>query len=271
MFFAFGQVLPTHRNAHSIHGGLFQPTMTQAVRLLSGPPYTYYGTSTVASTKADASISSPDLVDPFSEPHLTYSTTGTDTFPAPSAYLSRKHSWIHIFPEGRVHQHPRKTMRYFKWGVARLILEPDTCPDIVPLWIEGNQDIMHEARQWPRWIPRAGKEVGIWFGENVGGEVDGVFTELRRKWRKLVEEELSKGRLKSGLDVGELSEDLKYGKAATELRTECTRRVREEVLKVRRLRGLPDEDPKAGLVETWREEGGRREGKMDDDSWTKDM
>ncbi|MCJ1252954.1 hypothetical protein MMC24_000760 [Lignoscripta atroalba] len=243
--------------------------MTQAVRLLSRPPFTYSDTTTVSTTKADPSVLSPDLVDPFSEPHLTYSTNGFDTFPAPSSYPSRKYSWLHIFPEGRVHQHPNRTMRYFKWGVARLILEPDVCPDIIPIWIEGNEQIFHEAREWPRWVPRVGKDVGIWFGDNVGGEVDGVFTELRRKWRKLVEED--KARLGKSPDLGLLSEELKYGKEATELRIECTRRIRREVLKVRRLRGLPDEDPKEGLVETWREEGRQREGKMDDGSWTKDM
>jgi monolysocardiolipin acyltransferase len=35
-------------------------------------------------------------------------------------------------------------------------------------------------------------------------------------------------------------------------------------------RGWPDEDPKAGLIDTYREEGGKKEGKMDDESWTKD-
>ncbi|RXG45337.1 hypothetical protein VDGE_30089 [Verticillium dahliae] len=35
-FFSLGQVLPTHRLLHSPHGGLFQPTMNEAVRVLSG-------------------------------------------------------------------------------------------------------------------------------------------------------------------------------------------------------------------------------------------
>ena len=163
-------------------------------------------------------------------------------------------------------------MRYFKWGVARLILEPDECPDIVPIWIEGNEQIMHEARSWPRWIPRLGKNVGIWFGDNVGGD-QGVFTELRIKWRELVQEDRGKRQGKDGEveELGGLSEELKYGKEAVELRMECTRKVRGEVLKLRRKRGLPDEDPKEGLVETWRKEGGRREGEMRDGSWVKDM
>jgi monolysocardiolipin acyltransferase len=49
--------------------------------------------------------------------------------------------------------------------------------------------------------------------------------------------------------------------------------VREEVLKVRRSTGLPDEDPKGSLVETWREEGSmdKPEGKMRDGSVVEDM
>lgn len=160
-------------------------------------------------------------------------------------------------------------MRYFKWGVARLILEPDVCPDIVPMWIEGNNEIMHEARQWPRFVPRAGKKCAVWFGENVGGEGrEGVFHELRERWRALVEKERARGG--ESREVGVLGDGLRYGREAVQLRRECTMAVRREVLKVRRLSGLPDEDPKEGLVETWAEEWEKREGKMSDGSWVKD-
>lgn len=248
--------------------------MIEAVRLMSRQPFTTPYSSPTSAPPVDPSMSSPDITDPFSSPThhtYTYSTNGIDTFPAPSAYANRQYSWIHIFPEGRVHQHPRKTMRYFKWGVARLILEPDVCPDIVPMWIEGNEQIMHESRTFPRFVPRAGKRCGIWFGENVGGKGDTVFQELRSKWRELVEEDRKK---EGGRDfaMGVLSEGLKHGKEAVALREECARQVRGAVLAVRRKRGLPDEDPKQGFVETWREEGGgKREGKMKDGSWVGDI
>ena len=70
--------------------------------------------------------------------------------------------------------------------------------------------------------------------------------------------------------MGELTEGLKYGEEAVELRKEVTRRMRMEVLKVRRDLGFPEEDPKEGLVETWIEEGGKREGRMDDGSWVRE-
>ena len=162
-------------------------------------------------------------------------------------------------------------MRYFKWGVARLILEPDVCPDIVPMWIEGNNEIMHEDRSAPRWLPRVGKRCGVWFGENVGGDNDGnVFHEMRERWRRLVEKDRLREEASQKLEVGVLSEELKYGPEAVKLREECTMQVRGAVLKVRKERGLPDEDPKEGLVETWRAEGGMTEGRMNDGSLVKD-
>ena len=191
-----------------------------------------------------------------------------------------------------MHQHPKKTMRYFKWGVARLILEPPECPDVIPIWIEGNDSVMHEAREWPRFIPRVGKTLGVWFGDNVGGD-QGVFTEIRARWkaladqdrkerRKSIDSKKNGGGVADALTVqtdhddheglGILSEHLKYGKEAVKLRIECTKLVRREVLKLRRRRGLPDEDPKEGLVETWIEESspGQREGRMGDGSWVKE-
>ncbi|KIN07417.1 hypothetical protein OIDMADRAFT_36919 [Oidiodendron maius Zn] len=267
-FFSVGQVLPTHRSAYSSHGGLFQPTITQAIRLLSSHPFS----STPHPTPAphiSMSPRSPDIIDPFSSNALTYTTTGSDVFPAPSAYLSRKHSWVHIFPEGRVHQHPKKSLRYFKWGVSRLILESEPLPDIVPIFIDGNQEVMHESRQWPRFIPRAGKNIRIAFGEKVDGEK--IFGDLRARWKRMVmlqKEVLIKKGQSVDWEMGELTEGLKYGEEAVALRMEVTDRVRQEVLKVRRSLGYPDEDPKQGLVETWIEEGPSAEkGKMLDGSW----
>ena len=280
-WFFSGQVLPTHRLKHSPLGGLFQPTMTEAVRLVSDPysnPEAQL-TGPKDSRGTEPSLSSPAISDPFSSPHLTYSTNNIDSFPSPSAYANRRYAWIHIFPEGRVHQHPRRTMRYFRWGISRLILEPDNCPDIVPMWIEGYEKVYSEDRGWPRAMPRAGNEIGVWFGENVAGartEAEGnVFEGLRRRWRSLVErdekERESTGQASRKKELGVLSEGLMYGQEAVELRMECTREARKVVLALRRKRGLPEEDPKAGLVETWREEGSMdEEGKKKDGSWVGD-
>lgn len=122
----------------------------------------------------------------------------------------------------------------------------------------------------------------MWFGERV--DVDAVFGPFRQRWRDLKAKSRQR-RLDSSpagsaaLDdyIEELGtlhdQDLKYGREAEELRIEVTLAVRNEVLKMRKRSGLPDEDPKGSLAETWRAEGsqGKVEGEMKDQSVVKDM
>ena len=276
-------MLPIHRLHHSPLGGILQPTMTEAIRLLSShyPPHTH--PSSLPPSTDPLLPSSLPVADPFSSPSHFYTTTGHDSFPAPSTYPRNRYAWIHIFPEGRVHQHPHRSMRYFRWGVARLILEADACPDIVPMWIEGTDEILAEDRKGPRWVPRAGKKVGVWIGEQVQGEEQEsqnerrTFGELRRRWKALVARERMRGKLlkpgEGGEEAapGELeSEELRHGKEAMQLRMECALEVRKLVVTIRRDRGLADEDPKAGRADTWKEEGSQEEGRMKDGSWVRD-
>lgn len=264
-FFTAGQVLPTHRSLHSPYGGLFQPTVTQAIRLLSHSPESPVPHTAPAERQRWGVDNT--CVDPFSEVATAYTTTGDDGYLAPSAYSCNSHSWIHIFPEGKVHQASDKTMRYFKWGVSRLILEATECPDIVPMWIEGTSEVMSENRAFPRFIPRINKRISVTFGDKTDSEA--VFGDLRSRWRKIKEEAERASDEPSPLGV--LSEELMYGEEAVELRKECTMRVRDLVLQVRRSRGHSDEDPKASLGQTWLQEGSRREGKMKDGSWVRDV
>ena len=156
-------------------------------------------------------------------------------------------------------------MRYFKWGVARLILESEPCPDIVPIWVEGPDQVMHESRTFPRFIPRPGKNINITFGDKL--DADAVFGDLRERWKRLSEKELGE----DAPEIGILSDKLKYGDEAVELRKECTMRMRKQILKLRQDRGWSDEDPKAGLVETKQaEDSPERDGQMKDGSWIKD-
>ncbi|RMY88576.1 hypothetical protein D0861_04733 [Hortaea werneckii] len=261
----YGNTLPTHRKAYSQYGGIFQPTINQAIRLLSDPH------ANLAPEKSSGLADAPPLPaslppsDPFSAAQLTYSTNGADAFPSPSAYPFRRHGWVHIFPEGMIHQHPEKVMRYFKWGVARLILEAEPCPDVLPMWIDGPQQIMDNNRGWPRPLPRIGKDVSVAFGSPL--DTEEVFGPFRQRWQELKDRARRKRMLYSpsndaaadpGQEVlGELhDEELKYGQEAEQLRIEVTLAVRNEVMKVRRSRGLPDEDPKRGLAETFAAERG---------------
>ncbi|KAI1419837.1 acyltransferase [Xylaria sp. FL1777] len=219
-FFSAGQVLPTHRLQYSPHGGLFQPTVPQAIRLLSAP-----------SRRA--------LVD------------GVGISGLPPIYAENRHSWVHVFPEACVHQHPNMFMRYFKWGVSRMILESEPIPDVLPIFIDGTQHMMPENRGWPRFLPRCGVRLRVAFGELV--DTEKIFGDLRARWQELVRQEQSKIQMPQVL--GELSNELKYGEEAVRLRIEVARRVREEVLKVRRSLGYPDEEPCGfELAETWRRE-----------------
>jgi monolysocardiolipin acyltransferase len=117
-------------------------------------------------------------------------------------------------------------------------------------------------------------------------DVERVFGPFRERWRDLKAKAQRKRELSGEADeagalaadwnggIGEVrDQELRYGAEAEQLRKEVTLAVREEVLKVRRSTGLPDEDPKGSLVETWREEGSfdLSEGKMRDGSVIKDL
>lgn len=157
-------------------------------------------------------------------------------------------------------------MRYLKWGIARLILESEPCPTVVPIWIEGLEEVMHESRPWPRFLPRFGRKVSVTFGEPVS---ETVWHGFRERWQRMKARDMpaiAAGAEDSG--VGLLNEKLMDGEEARKLRTEVAQAVRVEMLKLRRGRGWPDEDPKMGFADTYREEGGKKtRGKMEDGSW----
>jgi monolysocardiolipin acyltransferase len=171
-----------------------------------------------------------------------------------------------------IHQHPEKVMRYFKWGVARLILEAEPCPDVLPMWIDGLQEVMSERRTWPRPIPRPGKDVSVTFGDLVDREK--VFGGFRSRWKEMKARAQRKhfhDGSKMTDELGVVVDDhLKYSAEAEQLRVEVTLAVRREVLRVRRSKGLPDEDPKRELANTFRREGSKREGEMNDRSMVND-
>ncbi|OHW96395.1 lysophospholipid acyltransferase [Colletotrichum incanum] len=221
-FFSLGQVLPTYRMLHSPYGGLFQPTMTQAIRLVSGPGALF--------------------------PLKTaFSAGDKETFISPSYYRNNHNAWVHVFPEGCVHQHPQRTLRYFKWGVSRLILESDPAPQLVPIFIDGFSDIMPEERQWPRWAPRIGAKIRVIYGEAL--EVDEAFREQRSRWKRMVQKE--EEALGKQLNVGEVPESLKDHPEAIQLRIEVAKTVRDMVQKLRLRAGYPHDDPAYALAETW--------------------
>ena len=224
MFFSLGQVLPTHRLWHSSLGGLYQPTVTHAIAILSGSQYPT----------------------PPSLSNFRYSTDGYDSFPAPSVYSCNRKAWVHVFPEACCHQGPNSGLRYFKWGVSRLILESDPAPEFIPMFIHGTQHTMPEDRGFPRFLPRIGKKISMVIGESKDVEV--MFGKQRDAWRRLVEK-------------GE-PELLRNGHEAKQLRIEVAKAVRDEIKKLRLSLGLPEDDDEAAeLAETWSKEPNKRKFK----------
>lgn len=136
---------------------------------------------------------------------------------------------------------------------------------MIPLFIEGFSDIMHESRGFPQFLPRVGKDVKVIFGEPVEG---GTWKDARAEWGKLCEV-YGYGKDNVG-DSGAMPEELRTGEEAVRLRIETTAKVREEVVKLRRRAGWPEEDPTAKLVETYKEEGMTKEGQTAEGAWEKD-
>ncbi|KAJ1654788.1 Lyso-phosphatidylcholine acyltransferase [Dispira simplex] len=68
--------------------------------------------------------------------------------------------WVHIFPEGKIHQGPG--FAFFRWGVARLVMEAKTLPLVVPIWHTGFDKIF-PFQKFP--VPRLGHKVKIIVGE----------------------------------------------------------------------------------------------------------
>lgn len=179
---------------------------------------------------------------------MTFSTTGSDSFISPSIYAANHHAWVHVFPEACCHQNPDNTLRYFKWGVSRLILESEPAPEFVPMFIHGTQNIMPEDREFPRFLPRIGQRIRVMIGKPADSE--SLFGHYRTAWKRLVEK-------KNGdLDL------LKHDPEAVQLRIDLAKAVRDEISKLRLSMGFPkDEDETAALADTWSKEPNKRKFK----------
>lgn len=140
-------------------------------------------------------------------------------------------------------------MRYFKWGIARIILETSTLaghqPIIVPMFIQGFDQVMHESRTFPRFLPRLGKRVTCTYGAPMDESLIQPFVE---KWRRLVKAAQEAGDYDpaAGRQIPELLLD---SEAAQEIRRELTKVVRDAVLDLRLKAGYPAEHPEAHRAE----------------------
>ena len=143
-------------------------------------------------------------------------------------------AWVHVFPEGRIRQEAQYQMRYFKWGVSRLVLESENTPIVVPIFHTGLDEIMNEERKFPRFLPRLGKTFEITFGDPI--EMD-VIEGFRDRWNSLKNRE------------GPKSID------ASKLRSQVAKTLRDAVNEIGIERGLPADYMKDINSETYREVG----------------
>ncbi|KAK9462614.1 uncharacterized protein V1516DRAFT_670706 [Lipomyces oligophaga] len=191
-FFSMGQVLATYR----FGAGPYQGSVDSAIHLLSSP-----------------SPSKP--------------------FQFPDRPLVSQ--WVHIFPESLVHQAypPHKTtMKYFHWGVSRLILESASIPVIVPIFHNGLQDVFPEDREKWKYLPRTvifpklskSKRLNLSFA--FGNPLpDDYFATERAEWSNIPLDQYD-------------------GDAARKLRSKVAAKLRKAVISARSLLDLPEEDPR---------------------------
>jgi len=90
--------------------------------------------------------------------------------------------WLHVFPEAKVHQAPDKALLRFRWGVARVLMETKNDFEILPIWLQGFDDLMPLERDFPRFIPRFWRtRIRIVIGAPITHRIQPVIAEYREK------------------------------------------------------------------------------------------
>lgn len=160
-----------------------------------------------------------------------------------SVYLLDKSQWVHVYPEGFVHQPfapHESTMKYFKWGVSRLVLEAKKPPIVLPIYGDGLQSVFPEDK--PKKALGYEKYVNVRY--KVGNQVDeSQIRDFRHQWHELAEK----------FDTsGYVPEELQNGQEARQLRSKVAFFLRQEMLKLRSSMGFSDETLDFGLAEYWK-------------------
>ncbi|GMM38819.1 lysophosphatidylcholine acyltransferase [Saccharomycopsis crataegensis] len=247
-FFSLGKVLATERFGR----GPFQGSIDAAIRILS-PDDTldleYYPTCVQANIKKSSiqRLAKPEFISDKIKP----SSTVIEKLKQSSPIQRSRPSWFHIFPEGFVLQleSPHSnSMRYFHWGVSRLVLESTKSPIILPIFSTGFEKIAPEsAAESPleRFLPRNFRhEINVIFGDPIN---DAIIDGFRAEWRKLVDKHYDPA------NPFDLSEKLKFSKEAEELRSRIAATLREAVAEIRHNAGnFPVEDDRFKSPAFWK-------------------
>lgn len=231
-FFSLGKIFGTER----FGGGPFQDSIDAAIRVMS-PDDTmdliYDGKDSTSKLWLDESVVYKEVKENYMSP-----------------IIRSKPSWLHVFPEGFVLQlHPpfNNSMRYFKWGITRIILESTRQPVVLPMFGHGFEKIAPEFESegvMNRMLPsNIGSEIHLHISKPID---DAIIHTYRQEWLKLVK--------KYGKDGVDLTEELKYGKKAQDLRSRLANELRQHVAKIRHEQvGFPQEDKRFSEPTWWKE------------------
>ena len=230
-FFSLGKILPCERFGR----GPFQSGLDACIRILS--PDDTIDPSHV--------LSSLDSVKPASLARNALSLFDTKYTPPILRYQT---SWVHIFPEGYVCQLKpphSNSMRFFRWGTARLILEPTVQPVIVPIFTDGFEKVKPEEIDM-KTDYLTPNNFGAKITVNIGRAIDdNIISKFRQEWRDLC------AKYPNLENPNDLSDELMFGKEARELRSRVCSFLREQVASLRLENGFPEEDPRFKDVNFW--------------------
>ncbi|CAK9439665.1 uncharacterized protein LODBEIA_P37650 [Lodderomyces beijingensis] len=252
-FFNLGKILGTKR----FGSGPFQGSVDAAIRILS-PDDTLDLEFTPGVKKEEEPILLQTVNNNFHEKSHTEmvkfikpTPETTNVLMSKNPFIRSKTSWFHVFPEGfvlQLQEPHNNSMRYFKWGVSRLILEATRAPVIVPIFTYGFEKIAPEdsaEEGIKRWLPdNLGAEVHITIGDEVS---DSKIEQYRKEWRRLVEKYIDKS------NPSDLSQELMYGNKAQSLRSSLAAYLRDCVLEIRKsIPLLKPEDPRFRDPKFWK-------------------
>jgi monolysocardiolipin acyltransferase len=66
---------------------------------------------------------------------------------------------------------------------ARIIMDAEEMPEVIPIWISRFDTLMPESRSWPRLIPRKGGNVSI----TIGKPLTSTIKPLVDEWKKIAQ------------------------------------------------------------------------------------
>lgn len=157
--------------------------------------------------------------------------------------LLNQGQWMHIFPEGFVHQPlpPYEfSLKYFKWGISRMILEPEKPPIVIPMFGWGLQKIFPE--DLPPKLLGYGFRKGLRYA--IGTPLDErAVRSFRERWRNATNE--------YDLD-GYISEEVQNKTAL--LRSEVASFSRQGLIDLKKSIGFDNEDPRFGDHSFWEDQ-----------------